>query len=141
MDLTTVSRVAVKAAYRSADILRSRIGHLSTVAKKGPTDLVTDADLASEAEIVRTIREVFPEHAIAFVTWVAAASGAVFTLKISPTRTETPWSLSSQRDFRAPTRGSPSESWRIRWSWGAHSLLCSSIAIRSPFTNVFPKRS
>lgn len=64
MDLTTVSRVAVKAAYRSADILRSRIGHLSTVAKKGPTDLVTDADLASEAEIVRTIREVFPEHAI-----------------------------------------------------------------------------
>jgi len=59
-----VSRVAVKAAYRSADILRSRIGHLSTVAKKGPIDLVTDADLASEAEIVRTIREVFPEHAI-----------------------------------------------------------------------------
>ena len=59
-----MSRVAVKAAYRSADILRSRMGHLSTVAKKGPTDLVTDADLASEAEIVRTIREVFPDHAI-----------------------------------------------------------------------------
>jgi myo-inositol-1(or 4)-monophosphatase len=71
MDLETVSRVAVKAAYRSADILRSRLGHLSTVAKKGPTDLVTDADLASEAEIMRTIREAFPDHAI-----VAEESGA-----------------------------------------------------------------
>jgi myo-inositol-1(or 4)-monophosphatase len=64
MDLSTVSRVAIRAAYRSADILRTRFGNLETVAKKGPTDLVTDADLASEAEIVRTIRETFPEHSI-----------------------------------------------------------------------------
>ncbi len=64
MQLDTIERLAVKAAYRSADILRSRLGRLSRVSKKGPTDLVTDADLASEAEIVRTIREVFPNHCI-----------------------------------------------------------------------------
>ena len=64
MDLSTVSRVAIRAAYRSADILRTRYGNLDTVAKKGPTDLVTDADLASEAEIVRTIHETFPDHSI-----------------------------------------------------------------------------
>ena len=64
MDLSLVARTSVKAAYRSADILRSRLGHLSRVAKKGPIDLVTDADLASEAEIVRTIREVYPDHTI-----------------------------------------------------------------------------
>ena len=64
MDLSRVARVAIKAAYRSADILRSRLGNLATITKKGPTDLVTDADLASEAEIVRTIREAYPEHAV-----------------------------------------------------------------------------
>jgi len=50
------------------------------------------------------------EMSTASVTCVAAARGAVFALRISPTRHETPWSLRSQRALRAPTSGSPSES-------------------------------
>jgi myo-inositol-1(or 4)-monophosphatase len=64
MDLDQVMRVAVRAAYRAGEQLRLRQGRLTTVDKKGPNDLVTDADLASEGEIVAAIRASFPEHAI-----------------------------------------------------------------------------
>jgi myo-inositol-1(or 4)-monophosphatase len=64
MDLSTVTRVAVKAAYGGAGILRARIGRLSTIAKKGPIDLVTDADLSSESEIMRIIGQAYPHHTI-----------------------------------------------------------------------------
>jgi myo-inositol-1(or 4)-monophosphatase len=57
-------RTAVRAAYRSADVLRARLGNLSTIGKKGPNDLVTDADMASEAEIIATIRASYPDHII-----------------------------------------------------------------------------
>ena len=64
MDLESLERTAVRAAYRSCEVLRTRYGKLSSVDKKGPTDLVTDADFASETEIVATIRAAFPDHAI-----------------------------------------------------------------------------
>jgi myo-inositol-1(or 4)-monophosphatase len=64
MDLDQVTRTAVRAAYRGADVLRSRFGNLSTIGKKGPTDLVTDADMASETEIIAAIRSSFPDHTI-----------------------------------------------------------------------------
>ena len=64
MDLDSLERTAVRAAYRGAEVLRARYGKLSSIEKKGPSDLVTDADFASETEIVATIRAAFPGHAI-----------------------------------------------------------------------------
>ena len=64
--------------------------------------------------------------------WLAAAKGAVLALNSSPMITETPWSRRSHRALRAPTSGSPSESWRINVRLGAHSRLCSSIATLNP---------
>lgn len=64
MDLDQVRQTAVRAAYRGAEVLRSRIGNLSTIGKKGPRDLVTDADMASETEIIAAIRASFPDHTI-----------------------------------------------------------------------------
>jgi myo-inositol-1(or 4)-monophosphatase len=55
MDLESLERTAVRAAYRSGEVLRTRYGKLSSIDKKGPTNLVTDADFASETEIVATI--------------------------------------------------------------------------------------
>jgi myo-inositol-1(or 4)-monophosphatase len=57
-------RTAVRAAYKSGDELRKRYGRLSSIGKKGPTDLVTDADLAAEAEIIEVIRAAYPEDVI-----------------------------------------------------------------------------
>jgi myo-inositol-1(or 4)-monophosphatase len=57
-------RTAVRAAYRGSDELRSRLGNLSTIGKKGPSDLVTDADRASESEIIAAIRGSYPDHGI-----------------------------------------------------------------------------
>jgi len=64
MELESLERTAVRAAYRSCEVLRTRYGKLSSIDKKGPTDLVTDADFASETEIIATIRAAFPDHAI-----------------------------------------------------------------------------
>ncbi|MBI5578122.1 MAG: inositol monophosphatase [Deltaproteobacteria bacterium] len=64
MDLDQVMRVATGAAYRGAEVLRSRFGNVGRVDPKGPNDLVTDADIASEHEIIATIRASFPDHAI-----------------------------------------------------------------------------
>ncbi len=72
MDLDQVMRTAVRAAYRGSDVLRSRLGNLSTIGKKGPSDLVTDADIASESEIIATIRASYPTHTI-----VAEESGVL----------------------------------------------------------------
>lgn len=71
MDLDQVMRVAVRAAYRSGEILRSRWGQVRSIAKKGPIDLVTDADLASEETLIATIEASYPEHTI-----IAEESGA-----------------------------------------------------------------
>jgi myo-inositol-1(or 4)-monophosphatase len=71
MDLDQVMRVAVRAAYRAGEILRSRQGQLRSIDSKGPNDLVTDADVSSEQAIIAAIRECYPDHAI-----LAEESGA-----------------------------------------------------------------
>jgi myo-inositol-1(or 4)-monophosphatase len=64
--------VAVDAATRAGDLLRSRFGSLRHVAYKGgPTNLVTEMDGQAEALIVEMIRRRFPDHAI-----LAEESGA-----------------------------------------------------------------
>ena len=64
MDLTPYQQVAVRAAYRSAEILMSKFGKISRVRKKDAVEIVTEADIESEAEIISVIRTRYPEHAI-----------------------------------------------------------------------------
>jgi len=64
MDLAPIRRIAVAAAREGAAVLRSRLGRVSDIQKKSPTDLVTEADKASEARILQTIRSAFPDHGI-----------------------------------------------------------------------------
>jgi len=71
MDIQTIQRIGVRAAYRAGRILNEYFGSTFQVTKKGIIDLVTDADVAAEQSIVATIAETFPDHAI-----LAEESGA-----------------------------------------------------------------
>lgn len=71
MDLEAIQRTAIKAAFQGAAELKDHFGKLNAVTKKGRIDLVTQADLASEAKIIETIKAHYPGHAI-----LAEESGA-----------------------------------------------------------------
>ncbi|MFZ2631840.1 MAG: inositol monophosphatase family protein [Desulfosalsimonadaceae bacterium] len=62
MDLERIKHTGIGAAYKSAAILNHYLGNLTSVQKKGPTDLVTEADVESERMIIQTIRLQFPDH-------------------------------------------------------------------------------
>ncbi|MCF8028426.1 MAG: inositol monophosphatase [Desulfobacteraceae bacterium] len=64
MDLNLIQNTAVGAAYKSGEILRSHLGNFGEVSKKGPKDLVTAADIASEKQIIETIQSRFADHKI-----------------------------------------------------------------------------
>ncbi|BBO72586.1 inositol monophosphatase [Desulfosarcina widdelii] len=64
MDMQRIKRVGVASAVNGAKELREHFGKLRSVRKKEAIDLVTDADLRSEAAIIETIARAFPEHAI-----------------------------------------------------------------------------
>ncbi len=64
LDLTYVNTVAVGAAYAGAATLNRYLGNLTFVRKKGPSDLVTEADIESEKKIIDTLRYRFPDHQI-----------------------------------------------------------------------------
>ena len=56
-----IRAVGMEAARNSGEILQSWSTRF-TVSEKGPADLVTEADLASQAAIVERILESFPDH-------------------------------------------------------------------------------
>ena len=64
MDLQTIKRIGIRAAYRAGRILIDHFDKPLQVKKKGAIDLVTQADVASEKVIVATIKEIFPDHGI-----------------------------------------------------------------------------
>ena len=64
MDMHLAKHVGMAAAFKGANILRSYYGKLSSINKKGRTDLVTEADTESERAIIETIRNAFPHHSI-----------------------------------------------------------------------------
>lgn len=64
MDLDRIKRVGIAAAYKGAEVLRSKFGNISQARKKGVIDLVTEADTFSEECILQVIRTAFPEHSI-----------------------------------------------------------------------------
>ena len=65
--------IAVKAARRAGDIIVRAIPRLEAVQveSKGRNDFVTEIDKAAEADIIETIRRLYPDHAI-----LAEESGA-----------------------------------------------------------------
>lgn len=64
MDLESIKRVGIAAAYKGGSVLQSHYGRISKIDKKGAIDLVTEADTRSEKVIIETIKKVFPDHAI-----------------------------------------------------------------------------
>jgi myo-inositol-1(or 4)-monophosphatase len=64
MELDLVKRVGMSAAIKGASILKSYFGKIKNISKKGAIDLVTEADMNSEKEILKTIKSVFPNHSI-----------------------------------------------------------------------------
>ncbi|PID39358.1 MAG: inositol monophosphatase, partial [Proteobacteria bacterium] len=64
MDMQRIKQVGTAAAHRGGKILRDHFGKLTAINKKGVIDLVTEADLKSEAAIIDTITGTFPDHAI-----------------------------------------------------------------------------
>ncbi len=64
IDYEYIRTVGVGAAYGSAKILCTYLGNLEKIDKKGPADLVTAADLASERQIIDAIRYRFADHDI-----------------------------------------------------------------------------
>jgi myo-inositol-1(or 4)-monophosphatase len=71
MDLEHAKRVGIAAAYAGAQVLLDHFGNISQINKKGAFDLLTEADIGSEKQILGTIRKAFPDHAI-----LAEESGA-----------------------------------------------------------------
>ena len=64
MDMERIKRVGIAAACKGGKVLREHFGNLRSVRKKGVIDLVTEADIRSEAAIIDTIAKDFPDHAI-----------------------------------------------------------------------------
>ncbi len=64
MSLELIRATAMKAAYAASAILQDRLGRLTNIDYKGAFNIVTDADKASEAEVIRIIHEQFPDHQI-----------------------------------------------------------------------------
>jgi myo-inositol-1(or 4)-monophosphatase len=67
--------IAVKAARRAGDIIVRAIPRLEAVQieSKGRNDFVTEIDKAAEADIIQTIRRLYPDHA--FLAEESGASG------------------------------------------------------------------
>ncbi|MBA2379968.1 MAG: inositol monophosphatase [Blastocatellia bacterium] len=55
---------AIETARDAGRILLEKFGRIDTVTKKGDINLVTEADLASEALIIERIKSHFPRHSI-----------------------------------------------------------------------------
>jgi myo-inositol-1(or 4)-monophosphatase len=64
MDMEKIKQVGIAAVCNGGNVLKDHFGRLNAVRKKGVIDLVTEADIKSEAAIIETIAQSFPDHAI-----------------------------------------------------------------------------
>ncbi len=62
MDLREILQTAQAAALAGGRVLRGRSGHMDQVNHKGPRDLVTELDLASQEAVLDTVAGAFPDH-------------------------------------------------------------------------------
>lgn len=60
-EVDRILEVASKAALEAGDVLQSWATRF-TVSEKGPSDLVTEADLAAQSAIVSVVSAAFPDH-------------------------------------------------------------------------------
>jgi len=72
MDLNYIKRIGIAAALKGGQVLQKYLGNNPQINKKGPIDLVTEADTGSEKEILKIIQSCFPEHSV-----LAEESGAI----------------------------------------------------------------
>ena len=64
-ELLTFLDIATEAAIASGKVLSSKFCNLEDIQSKGrPGDLVTEADKAAEAEILKILLDKLPEHQI-----------------------------------------------------------------------------
>jgi len=84
MDVEPLKRVAIAAAYQAANILRTKFGNISRVEKKEASEIVTEADIESEKQIISCIRSRFPEHAILSEEGGLQESASEYTWIIDP---------------------------------------------------------
>jgi myo-inositol-1(or 4)-monophosphatase len=76
---------AIQTARDAGQILLEKFGRKITITKKGDINLVTEADLASEALIVERIKSYYPKHAIlAEESGVTEVVGAEYKWIIDP---------------------------------------------------------
>src|SRR6476620_11834508 len=55
---------AIETAREAGRLLLEKFGRITSVSKKGDINLVTEADLASEALIIERIKSYYPKHSI-----------------------------------------------------------------------------
>src|SRR5215207_5271742 len=55
---------AIETAREAGHLLLEKFGKITAVTKKGDINLVTEADLASEALIIERIKSYYPKHAV-----------------------------------------------------------------------------
>ena len=75
---------AIRAALAGGRVLRHGVGHIREIKHKGEIDLVTEIDVASEAEVVGIIRERFPAHRILAEEGSVGGDDARFRWLIDP---------------------------------------------------------
>src|SRR6478735_1899694 len=66
---------AIETARDAGRLLLEKFGRITTITKKGDINLVTEADLASEALIIERIKSYYPKHSI-----LAEESGEAVTI-------------------------------------------------------------
>ncbi|QTA80354.1 Inositol-1-monophosphatase [Desulfonema limicola] len=71
MELNHIKHIGIAAALKGGRVLYDYLGNICHINKKGPLDLVTEADTGSEKEILKIICSHFPDHSI-----LAEESGA-----------------------------------------------------------------
>ena len=64
MDMQRIKQVGIAAAVAGGKVLNEHFGKLRAIRKKEAIDLVTEADLRSEAAIIDTLTRTFPDHGI-----------------------------------------------------------------------------
>ncbi len=75
---------ATRLAYESGELLRREFARPRKISKKGPIDLVTSVDFASERLIVRKIKQRFSHHDIIAEEQTNVESGSDFRWLIDP---------------------------------------------------------
>jgi len=82
--MDSCKEVAIRAAKKAGDILRSRLGRKRKIAYKGAVNLVTEMDILAEKIIVSEIQKHFPDHDVLAEEGFAMEKASRFRWIIDP---------------------------------------------------------